>query len=47
MAGISNDFGLSSITKTCLGSPESYACYFPKRYGRPPGVESVPDSVVY
>jgi hypothetical protein len=29
--------------KTCLGSMESDAHYFPKGYGRPPGAESVRD----
>jgi hypothetical protein len=33
LAGISYNFGLSSITKTCIGSMESYARYFPKGYG--------------
>jgi hypothetical protein len=43
LAGISYDFGLSNIMTTHVGSMESYARYFPKGYGRPPGVESVPE----
>jgi hypothetical protein len=43
LAGISYDFGLSNIMNTHVGSMESYARYFPKGYGRPPGVESVPE----
>jgi hypothetical protein len=43
LAGSSYDFGPSNITKTRIGSMESYACYFPKGYGRAPGVESVPE----
>jgi hypothetical protein len=41
LAGISYDLGQSNITKTRLGLTESYAYYFPKGYGRPPGTESV------
>jgi hypothetical protein len=41
LAGISYDFGPSKIMKTHIGSMESYAHYFPKGYGRPPGAESV------
>jgi hypothetical protein len=33
LAGISSDFGLSTIMKTLLGSLESYICYFLKGYG--------------
>jgi hypothetical protein len=40
---ISYDFGPSTITKTHLGTMESYSQYFPKGYGRPPGAESVPE----
>jgi hypothetical protein len=43
LAGISYDFGLSNIMNTHVESMESYARYFPKGYGRPPGVESVPE----
>jgi hypothetical protein len=43
LAGISYDFGQSIVMKTRLMSMESYACYFPKEYGRAPGVESVPE----
>jgi hypothetical protein len=43
LAGISYDFGQSTITKTCLGSLESNAHHFPKGYGRPPSVESIPN----
>jgi hypothetical protein len=43
LAGISYHFGLSTIMKTRLGSLESYAHYFPKGYGRPPGAEFVLD----
>jgi hypothetical protein len=35
LAGISFDFGPSSIIKAHVGSMENYACYFPKGYGRP------------
>jgi hypothetical protein len=41
LARTSYDFGQSNIMKTCLGSMESYAHYFPKGYGRPPGVEFI------
>jgi hypothetical protein len=41
LAGISYEFGQSNITKTQLGSTESYELYFPKGYGRPSGIESV------
>jgi hypothetical protein len=43
LAGICYDFGPLKITKTRIGSMESYADYFPKGYGRPPGSESVPE----
>jgi predicted metal-binding protein len=43
VAGISNDFGQSNITKTRLGLMESYAHYFPKGHGRHLGIESVPE----
>jgi hypothetical protein len=43
LAGISYDFGLSTIMKVCLTSLENTGRYFSKGYGRPPGVESVPD----
>jgi hypothetical protein len=42
LAGTSYDFGQSTITKACIASLESFAHYFPKGYGRPPDVESVP-----
>jgi hypothetical protein len=41
LAGISYDLGPSKISKTRIGSMESYAHYFPKGYGRPHGGESV------
>jgi hypothetical protein len=43
LAGISYDFGSSKITKSRIGPMESYALYFPKRYGRPPGMMFVPE----
>jgi hypothetical protein len=43
LARISYNFGQSNITKTRIGSMESYACYFPKGYGRAPGTEFVPE----
>jgi hypothetical protein len=43
LAGISYDFGQSTITKTRLTSMESYTSYFPKGYCRPPSAESVPE----
>jgi hypothetical protein len=43
LAGISYDFGQSTITKTHLGSLESNVRYFSKGYDRPPSAESVPD----
>jgi hypothetical protein len=43
LARISYDFGQSTITKAHLGSLENNVRYFPKRYDRPPGAESVPD----
>jgi hypothetical protein len=43
LAGISYDFGKSGVTKARNASLESLARYFPKGYGRTPGVESVPD----
>jgi hypothetical protein len=43
LAGINYDFGPSTVTKTRLGSMESDARYFPKGYGRPPRVQSVPE----
>jgi hypothetical protein len=44
LARISYDFGPSKITKTLIWLMESYAHYFPKGYGWPPGMESVPES---
>jgi hypothetical protein len=50
LAGISYDFGLSTIMRTHIGSLESYKCFFLKGYDQPPGSESVlnpqPDEVV-
>jgi hypothetical protein len=43
LAGISYDFGLSTVTRTRIRSLESYNRYFPKGYGQPPGAESVPN----
>jgi hypothetical protein len=43
LVGISYDFGKSGITKACIASLENLAHYFPKGYGREPGVESVPN----
>jgi hypothetical protein len=43
LAGISNDFGQSTITKAPIASLESVACYFLKGYVWPPGAESVPN----
>jgi hypothetical protein len=43
LAWISYDFGPSKITKTRIGLMESYANYFSKGYGQPPGAESVPE----
>jgi hypothetical protein len=43
LVGISYDFGMSTITRTQIGSLESYRRNFPKRYDRPPGGESVPN----
>jgi hypothetical protein len=40
-AGITYDFGSSGVTKAHIGSMENYACYFPKGYGRAPGMGSV------
>jgi hypothetical protein len=40
LAGISYDFGQSSVTKTRLTSMECHARYFLKGYNRPPGAES-------
>jgi hypothetical protein len=42
-AGITYDFGVSSVMKARIGSMENYACYFPKGYGRAPGTELVPE----
>jgi hypothetical protein len=33
LAGISYDFGLLGVTKTCIRSMENYAHYFPMGYG--------------
>jgi hypothetical protein len=41
LAGISYDFGPSTIMKARLGSLENNTHYFPKGYERPPGAESV------
>jgi hypothetical protein len=43
LARISYNFRQSIIPKTCLGFPESNTRYFPKGYGRPLGMKSVPD----
>jgi hypothetical protein len=43
LARISYDFDPSKITKIRIGSMESYAYYFPKRYGLPPSTEFVPE----
>jgi hypothetical protein len=43
LAGISYNFGLSTITKTRLGSLENNARYFLKWHYQPPGAESIPD----
>jgi hypothetical protein len=41
LAGLRYDFGQSTVTNAYLASLESFAHYFPKAYGRPPGAESV------
>jgi hypothetical protein len=41
LVGVCYDFGSSKVTKTHIGSMESYAQYFPKGYGQPPAAESV------
>jgi hypothetical protein len=50
LAGISYDFGLSTVTRTRIVSLESYDRYFLKGHDRPPGSESVsnprPDEAV-
>jgi hypothetical protein len=43
LAGISYDFGQSTIMKAHLASLESFAHYFPCGYGRLPGIESILD----
>jgi hypothetical protein len=43
LARISYDFGPSTVTMVCLTSLENTDRYFSKGYGRPPGVESVPN----
>jgi hypothetical protein len=43
LAGISYDFGQSTITKAHIESLKSFAHYFLKGYGRPSGAESVLD----
>jgi hypothetical protein len=43
LTGITYDFGQLTMMKTCLGSLRNHGCYFPRGYGRPPGVESVPE----
>jgi hypothetical protein len=43
LADMGYDCGRSKVTKACLASLESSACYFLKGYDRPPSVESVPD----
>jgi hypothetical protein len=43
LAGISYDFGLSTVTRTRIMSLESHNRYFQKGYGRPPGLKSIPN----
>jgi hypothetical protein len=43
LAGISYDFGLSIVTRTRIGSLESYDRNFSMGHDRPPGSESVPN----
>jgi hypothetical protein len=43
LAGVTYNFGQSTMTKAHLVSLGSHGHYFPKGYGRPPGVESVPN----
>jgi hypothetical protein len=43
LAEINYDFGLLGVMKAHVGSMENYARYFPKGYGRAPGVEFVPE----
>jgi hypothetical protein len=43
LAGISYDFGPSTITKNHLASLENNTHYFPKGYGHPPDAKFVPD----
>jgi hypothetical protein len=43
LAGVTCDFGQSTMTKAHLASLGSNGHSFPKGYGRPPGVEFVPD----
>jgi hypothetical protein len=40
-AGITYNFGPSSVTKARVESMENYTHYFPKGYGRAPGTELV------
>jgi hypothetical protein len=43
LAGVTYDFGQSTMMKTCLVSLRNNGHYFPEGYGRPPGVDYVPD----
>jgi hypothetical protein len=43
LIGVTNNFGQSTMTKARLVSLRSNGHYFPKGYGRSPGMESVPD----
>jgi hypothetical protein len=43
LAGVTYDFGQSTMTKAHLASLKSNGHYFLKGYGRRPGVEFVPD----